>query len=184
MLDTRREIRRLIGRLEFNSVRSLTKLFACLLFAILVVFVPNYHGLSEAAQWTFFILVFAAGLWVTEDIPAFATALVLFGLMLITFTFSMFMSNTATTVMMLAVFTPVIANLNNDDPIIIAILLGIPFAANLGGMGTIIGSPPNAIANASDKITIRDFVSRGVVIGILAPVVSVLWCIFVFNNWL
>jgi sodium-dependent dicarboxylate transporter 2/3/5 len=64
----------------------------------------------------------------------------------LTFIFSMFMSNTATTVMMLAVITPVVVNLEKDDPIIKGMMLAIPFAANLGGMGTIIGSPPNAIA--------------------------------------
>ncbi len=218
MLDTRREIRRLVGALQFNSVKSLSKFSACLFIAILIVFIPDYQGLTEAAQWTFFILVFAAGLWITEAIPAFATGLVvigleiavlgtpggvfaetandwemfvrpwsspliwlffggfilaaaatktrldrwivrnvlarfgtnppivLLGLMGLTFIFSMFMSNTATTVMMLAVITPVVANLEKDDPIIKGMLLAIPFAANLGGMGTIIGSPPNAIA--------------------------------------
>ena len=48
--------------------------------------------------------------------------------------------------MMLAVITPVVANLEKDDPIVKGMMLAIPFAANLGGMGTIIGSPPNAIA--------------------------------------
>jgi len=59
---------------------------------------------------------------------------------------SMIMSNTATTAMMIACITPFLENLDPDDPFGKSLLLGIPAAASLGGMGTIIGSPPNAIA--------------------------------------
>ncbi|MCK4577222.1 MAG: DASS family sodium-coupled anion symporter, partial [Candidatus Marinimicrobia bacterium] len=71
---------------------------------------------------------------------------ILFGAMCITFLFSMFMSNTAATAMMVAVMAPVVGTLKQDTPYAKSLLLGIPFAANVGGMGTIIGSPPNAIA--------------------------------------
>jgi sodium-dependent dicarboxylate transporter 2/3/5 len=71
---------------------------------------------------------------------------VLLGLMIITALFSMFMSNTATTAMMLAILAPVLAAFDTDDPVRVAFLLGIPFAANIGGMGTPIGTPPNAVA--------------------------------------
>jgi sodium-dependent dicarboxylate transporter 2/3/5 len=70
----------------------------------------------------------------------------LFGVMAGSMIFSMFMSNTATTAMMLAVIAPVIAGLGKDNRFAKGLLLGVPFAANLGGMATLIGSPPNAIA--------------------------------------
>ncbi len=73
-------------------------------------------------------------------------ARLLFGIMAGSLTFSMFMSNTATTAMMLAITAPVVAGLLPGSPFAKALLLGVPFAANLGGMGTLIGSPPNAIA--------------------------------------
>ncbi|MCF3652454.1 SLC13 family permease [Synoicihabitans lomoniglobus] len=73
-------------------------------------------------------------------------SLVLLGVMGVTFVFSMFVSNTATTAMMMAVVTPVIIALPKDQKFARALLLGVPVAANLGGMGTVIGSPPNAIA--------------------------------------
>lgn len=58
----------------------------------------------------------------------------------------MFMSNTATVAMMLALITPILALFGKDDPGRVALLLSIPFSANIGGIGTPIGTPPNAIA--------------------------------------
>jgi sodium-dependent dicarboxylate transporter 2/3/5 len=66
--------------------------------------------------------------------------------MCVAFGFSMFMSNTATTAMMLALLAPVVASFRADDPFRRALLLGTATAANLGGMGSLIGTPPNAIA--------------------------------------
>ncbi len=71
---------------------------------------------------------------------------VLLGIMLVTAIFSMIMSNTATTAMMIAAVIPFLDTLKKDAPFSKALLIGIPAAASLGGMGTIIGSPPNAIA--------------------------------------
>ena len=72
---------------------------------------------------------------------------VLLGLMLITALLSMFMSNTATTAMMISILVPVLRALPKErDNIRTAFALGIPFAANIGGIGTPIGTPPNAIA--------------------------------------
>ena len=75
-----------------------------------------------------------------------APPMVLVGIMMTTAFLSMWMSNTATTAMMLGLARPVLAGVRVDDPFRKAIGLGIPFAANLGGLGTPIGTPPNAIA--------------------------------------
>lgn len=72
--------------------------------------------------------------------------LVLLGLMMITAVFSMFMSNTATAAMMLAILAPVLKLFDPDDRGKAAFALAIPLGANIGGMGTPIGTPPNAIA--------------------------------------
>ena len=67
-------------------------------------------------------------------------------LMLATALTSMVMSNTATTAMMLAALMPLIKKLGEGNEFAKSLLLGIPASAAIGGMGTIIGSPPNAIA--------------------------------------
>ncbi|MCR5680384.1 MAG: SLC13 family permease [Prevotella sp.] len=71
---------------------------------------------------------------------------VLLGFLLITGFFSMFVSNTATAAMMLTFLTPVFKQLPPEGKGRIAMALSIPVAANLGGMGTPIGTPPNTIA--------------------------------------
>jgi sodium-dependent dicarboxylate transporter 2/3/5 len=58
----------------------------------------------------------------------------------------MFLSNTATAAMMLTFLAPVLKALPADGKGKIGLALSIPVAANIGGMGTPIGTPPNAIA--------------------------------------
>ena len=72
--------------------------------------------------------------------------MVLLGFLLITGLFSMFVSNTATAAMMLTFLTPVFRQLPPEGKGRIALAMSIPVAANLGGMGTPIGTPPNTIA--------------------------------------
>ncbi len=68
------------------------------------------------------------------------------GLMMITAVLSMFVSNTATTAAMMAVVIPVAAGLAPGDRLRVGLILSVPVAANIGGLGTPVGSPPNAIA--------------------------------------
>ena len=72
--------------------------------------------------------------------------MVMLGFIVITALLSMFMSNTATAAMMLAIMTPVLAKMPVDGRGRIGMALSIPLAANVGGMGTPIGTPPNAVA--------------------------------------
>lgn len=69
----------------------------------------------------------------------------LLGLMMITALMSMFMSNTATAATMFAVVIPILAALPSGATRT-GVALAIPVAANIGGIGTPVGSPPNAIA--------------------------------------
>lgn len=71
---------------------------------------------------------------------------VLLGFLFITGLFSMFVSNTATAAMMLAFLTPVLKSLPESGKGRVALALAIPIGANIGGLGTPIGTPPNGIA--------------------------------------
>ena len=71
---------------------------------------------------------------------------VLLGFLTIISVMSMFMSNTATAAMMLAFLAPVLRTLPENGGGRISLAMAIPIAANVGGLGTPIGTPPNAIA--------------------------------------
>ena len=87
--------------------------------------------------------------------------------MLTTALLSMLMSNTATTAMMIATTTPLFLTLGKENPLTKALLIAIPAAASIGGMGTIIGSAPNAIAvGALEGIGIRLSFLDWMIIGI------------------
>lgn len=70
---------------------------------------------------------------------------VLLATMLTTALLSMWMSNTAACALMLGLASSMLAGVPGDDGFRKALLLGIAFSANLGGIATPIGSPPNAI---------------------------------------
>ena len=91
--------------------------------------------------------------------------IVLLGFLIVISLFSMFMSNTATAAMMLAFLAPVLKSLPENETGKVGLALSIPIAANLGGIGTPIGTPPNAIAigaleNAGYSISFLDWMLR------------------------
>ncbi len=106
---------------------------------------------------------------------------VLLGFILVTGLFSMFVSNTATAAMMLTFLTPVFKQLPPEGKGRIALALSIPVAANLGGMGTPIGTPPNNIA--LKYLNDPDGLNLGLGFGewmlIMVPLVAVL----LFISW-
>ncbi len=71
---------------------------------------------------------------------------VLLAIMLTSAVASMFISNTSTTVLLIGAVLPLVRQLGSQEPFSKALLIAIPMAASVGGMGTIIGSAPNAIA--------------------------------------
>ncbi|NQZ88574.1 MAG: SLC13/DASS family transporter [Colwellia sp.] len=67
-----------------------------------------------------------------------------FGFMLATGLLSMWISNTATTLIMLPIALAILAHVDNKE-LKVALILGIAYAASVGGIGTPIGTPPNVI---------------------------------------
>ncbi len=73
---------------------------------------------------------------------------VLLGIMLSTFVLSMWISNTATTMMLISAVSAILYHeqlyhQNGYRNIAVAFLLGLAYTASIGGMGTLIGTPPN-----------------------------------------
>ena len=101
---------------------------------------------------------------------------VLLGFLFITGIFSMFISNTATAALMLTFLAPVFASLPANGKGRIALTMSIPLAANLGGIGTPIGTPPNMIAmkflNDPDGLNLG--ISFGQWMLIMGPLVVIL----------
>src|SRR5699024_10085008 len=70
---------------------------------------------------------------------------VIMGFMVATAFLSMWISNTATALMMFPIALSVIENFKSDSKFSKNLMLGITYSASIGGMATLIGTPPNII---------------------------------------
>ncbi|TMX44984.1 DASS family sodium-coupled anion symporter [Vibrio sp. Hep-1b-8] len=82
----------------------------------------------------------------------------------VTAALSMWISNTATTAMMLPLVLGVLSKVNSESghKTYVFVLLGIAYSASIGGIATIVGSPPNAIAAAEVGLTFTDWMRFGI----------------------
>ncbi|EOW9470054.1 DASS family sodium-coupled anion symporter [Vibrio cholerae] len=130
------------GTSEFGALLKSTEIMATFANPIIMLFLGGFFLAMAATKYRLDVNLARVLLKPFGNNPKY----VMLGLMMITAVFSMFMSNTATTAMMLSILTPVIAVFGPKDPGRVAFALCIPVAANIGGIGTPIGTPPNAIA--------------------------------------
>ena len=127
---------------ELGKLTSYKSLMACFADPIIMLFIGGFI-IAIAATKTGLDVMLAKVM-----LKPFGTQskYVLLGFITVTAVFSMFLSNTATAAMMLTFLAPVLKALPADGKGKIGLALAIPVAANVGGMGTPIGTPPNAIA--------------------------------------
>ncbi|TVP78952.1 MAG: DASS family sodium-coupled anion symporter [Puniceicoccaceae bacterium] len=134
-----------LGQIEGYSPQSFRDFYGTLASPIIILFLG---GFSLAAASVKYGLDRNLTRWLLRPFGS-RSQYVCLGLMVATATLSAFMSNTATTAMMITVVIPIIAQLEKGDPFRKVVALCIPFAANIGGIATPIGTPPNAIALAA-----------------------------------
>ncbi|AZI13660.1 DASS family sodium-coupled anion symporter [Avibacterium paragallinarum] len=95
---------------------------------------------------------------------------------------SMWMSNTATAAMMLPLAMGILSQMDKEREhnTYVFVLLGIAYSASIGGMGTLVGSPPNNIVATQLKLTFSDWLSYGLpVMIILMPImIGTLYIVF------
>jgi sodium-dependent dicarboxylate transporter 2/3/5 len=103
---------------------------------------------------------------------------IIFGFMVATAVISMWVSNTATTAMMLPIGLSVIAVIGSEGEVghdfAIALLLSIAYSASIGGMATLVGTPTNALLAGFMRETyhVQIAFNRWMLIGL--PVVAVM----------
>ncbi|WKN42528.1 SLC13 family permease [Tunicatimonas pelagia] len=252
MADSRFAALRFLQK-KWPLIQKVSFFLAVTLLALFLTQLLRSEAMSTSAVNALFLLLFAAGLWISEAIPPFAVSIlvigysmyfldsidltvvsedweryvstwsspiiwiliggfflamgaqvtafdrkfssfvlryfgnkpynILLGCMLVTAVLSMFMSNTATTAMMVAILTPIIQQVDRKDPLVKAVFLGVAAAATVGGMGTVIGSPPNAIALGIIQSQGLSFgFSQWMLVGVPVAFISVLAIWLVLKN--
>lgn len=101
-----------------------------------------------------------------------------FGFMMASAVLSMWVSNTATTLMLLPVALAVLESAKNKA-LVVPLLLGICYAASVGGIGTPIGTPPNLVfmkvytENTGAELTFLEWMKWGVpVVVCFVPIIG------------
>ncbi len=97
-------------------------------------------------------------------------------LFLTTALLSMWISNTATIALMLPIALGLLSRQSaiENPNLYIFVLLGLAYSGNLGGMATLIGSPPNAIAASAAGLSFSDWLRWGI------PMFAVLFPLMIF----
>ncbi|ENP8339539.1 DASS family sodium-coupled anion symporter [Vibrio harveyi] len=89
---------------------------------------------------------------------------------------SMWISNTATTAMMLPLVLGVMSKLDakKSHSTYLFVLLGIAYSASIGGIATLVGSPPNAIAAAEVGLSFTEWMELGLPISLILIPIAIL----------
>ena len=108
--------------------------------------------------------------------------LAVFFLFLVTALLSMGISNTATAAMIIPLAIGLLKNIDyeKNKGTFAFVILGIAYSASIGGMGTLVGSPPNAIVASQVHITFSEWLRYGMptVLGLMPLMIGVMLVLF------
>jgi len=108
--------------------------------------------------------------------------LAVFFLFLATALLSMGISNTATAAMIIPLAMGLLKNIDyeSNKGTYAFVILGIAYSASIGGMGTLVGSPPNAIVASQLNITFSEWLRYGMptVLGLMPLMIGTLYVVF------
>lgn len=96
---------------------------------------------------------------------------------------SMWMSNTATAAMMIPLSMSILSQMDRqkEHNTYVFVLLGIAYSASIGGMGTLVGSPPNAIAASQLHLSFADWLKYGLPMMLLLFPIIIGWLYIIFR---
>ncbi len=103
-----------------------------------------------------------------------------FAFMITTALLSMWISNTATALIMLPIALAMIKNIE-EQALKVALILGIAYSASVGGLGTLIGTPPNVIfagiyqEQVGKEFDFLDWMKIGIPVVLISIPVMALW---------
>ena len=118
--------------------------------------------------------------WIARTVLMWAgrrTINVVIALSLTSAVLSMFLSNTATTALLLPVAIGISSRQSDDPNLAIVLLLSVAYGASIGGAATIVGSPPNALVAGMLDIGFLQWMSFGVPASLLMLLcaIPILW---------
>ena len=119
-------------------------------------------------------------LWIANHIIRLAKGrlkLTIIYLFIVTAGLSLFINNTAVAALMLPLTLGILHQLdfNQHRRVYVFVLLGIAFSSSIGGMGTLVGSAPNALLAAQIKVSFSEWLAYGI------PVAALLMVAMVFS---
>lgn len=131
--------------LPLFGIMDLTLLPGAYVNSIIFLFIGGFLVAIAIQKWNLHLRI---ALWILKKVGA-SPARILLGFMLATAFISMWISNTATTMMMIPILISILAKLeeiNSRESIShysVGVLLAVAYSATVGGIATLVGTPPN-----------------------------------------
>jgi len=166
-----------------SGILPVTQAFTNFANPVIFLFMGGFALAAALQKYSLDKLFVVKMLSLSNGKPLYAVLL----LFLTTALLSMWISNTATLALMLPIALGLLSaqqennpNDKNQSNVYVFVLLGLAYSGNLGGMATLIGSPPNAIAASAAGLSFSDWLKWGIpMFSLLFPLmILVLFIIF------